>query len=80
VPYYLEDADKLSTVKKSNQAVPTDITPPMPSTVVAVLVAGLLLYDYSLRRGRDPSEVTADQALKASLKANPGDESLTRAR
>jgi biotin carboxyl carrier protein len=39
VPYYLEDADKLSTVKKSNQTVPTDITPPMPSTVVAVLVA-----------------------------------------
>jgi len=49
------------------------------SGVVAVLVAGLLLYDYSLRRGRDPSEVTAYQALKASLKANPGDESLTRA-
>ena len=39
VPYYLEDAGKLATVKKNNHTVPTDITPPMPSTVVAVLVA-----------------------------------------
>ncbi len=39
VPYFLEDADKLATVKKNNHTVPTDITAPMPSTVVAVLVA-----------------------------------------
>jgi len=42
VPYTIEDADNLETRargKKGLQAVPQDITPPMPAVVVRILVA-----------------------------------------
>ena len=42
VPYYVGDADSLDTRgrgKKPSQAVPQDVTPPMPAIVVRILVS-----------------------------------------
>jgi len=42
VPYTIEDADVLETRgrgKKGTQAIPQDVTPPMPAVVVRILVA-----------------------------------------
>jgi biotin carboxyl carrier protein len=38
IPYYLEDADRQTTSRKGAQALPTEVTPPMPAVVVAVPV------------------------------------------
>jgi biotin carboxyl carrier protein len=42
IPYFIEDADIVNTPtrgKKKAQAIPQDITPPMPAVVVRILVA-----------------------------------------
>lgn len=39
IPFYIEDADRPTAVRKKNSAVQKDVTPPMPSVVVRILAA-----------------------------------------
>jgi biotin carboxyl carrier protein len=50
IPYFIGDADILDNYakgKKSSQAIPQDITPPMPSVVVRILVSP----DHRVKKG-----------------------------